>query len=264
MLSDPEFPAALEHHLARGSAWCVRDGGGAPGSALLGGLLWCADPPRYTLGWLAVAARARRSGIARRLLDAALAQVVIPATVRVTTFAAGVPGGEAARQLYMRLGFVPEGPAPVNPAGLRCEVLALRLAQPSTARAVIEAGGRSLLAQHHYRDPANLGKWSLLGGRLEPHDRDPATTVRRELAEELQAEIEVIRPLHIYPHAARLHHVFRVRLHAAESVRADPHEVAALGWFTPDEVAALDAAGALFAPFIFDAVRHSRNEPPLG
>lgn len=263
MVADPDFHATLERDLARGSAVCVREAAGPPGSPLLAGMLWTADPPRYHIGWLAVAERARRQGIGRRLLDHLLARVSIPSTVRLTTFAPGVRGGEAARRLYARVGFRPEGPAPVNPAGLPCEVLALPITRHSTARAVIQSGKHYLLAQHHYINPANHGKWSLLGGGMEPTERDPETTVRRELAEELQAEIEVIRPLHVYTHEERLHHVFVAQLDCTGPLRADPQEVATLGWFTFAGVEALQRSGALFAPFVFDAIRDSRNGPSV-
>ena len=133
LVNNPDFCEALQRVIDGGTAFCVREGDGPPGAPLLGGLLWFPDPPRYKLGWLAVAERARRQGIARRLIDHALATVTRPATIRLTTFANGEPEGEAARRLYTRIGFRPAGPAPDNPAGFRCETL---------SRSLDEASGR--------------------------------------------------------------------------------------------------------------------------
>ena len=260
LVSNPEFCEALQRVIEGGAAFCVREGDSLPGAPLLGGLLWFPDPPRYKLGWLAVAERARRQGVARRLIDHALTTVTRPATVSLTTFADGEPEGDAARRLYTRIGFRPAGPAPDNPAGFRCETLSLTITQQSTARAVIATDGRYLLAQHYYGIPANMGKWSLIGGRIEDGERDPEAALRRELSEELSAPPLEIRPLHVYPYAERLHHIFTVRLDLSGGpLRADPAEVAALGWFAYVDVEALYASGALLAPFVFEAIRDAER-----
>lgn len=260
LVDNPDFLAVLRRTIDNGAAFCVRADDGPPSAALLGGLLWFPDPPQYKLGWLAVAEQARRQGVARRLVDHALATIARPATIRLTTLAQDAPEGEAARRLYARIGFRPVGPAPVNPAGFRCEVLTLTVTRQSTARAVIASGQRYLLAQHHYANPANLGKWSLIGGRIEDTERDPEMAIRRELSEELRASPVGVRPLHIYAHAERLHHVFVVELDlSAGPLRANPDEIAALGWFTVSEIEALHHAGALFAPFVYDAIRDAHR-----
>ncbi len=115
MVSEPGFQRALAKNIARGTALCVR--AGAPGSALLGGLLYSAHPPRYTIGWLAVARRAQRQGIGRQLVAQVLEQIQPPAQVQVTTFGAEHPGGPAARAFYARLGFQAAEAAPDGPDG---------------------------------------------------------------------------------------------------------------------------------------------------
>ena len=77
-----------------------------------------------------------------------------------------------------------------------------------------------------YAIPANMGKWSLIGGRIENGERDPEAALRRELSEELSAPPLDIRPLHVYPQNERLHHVFTVQLDLSGGpLRADPAEV---------------------------------------
>jgi GNAT superfamily N-acetyltransferase len=107
MVRDPGFYAALERYIARGTAFCVRAEDGPPGWPLLGGLLFSPHPPVYTIGWLAVAATARRGGIARALVGAALQRVSPPATLRVTTFTDDQPDGGPARAFYLSLGLRP-------------------------------------------------------------------------------------------------------------------------------------------------------------
>ena len=105
LVNDPGFHQALEKNIARGTACCVRQGDGPPGTPLIGGLLFSPHPPRYTIGWLAVSERHRRRGVARLLVEHVLGLVVPPAVVTVTTFGPGVPAGEPARRFYERMGF---------------------------------------------------------------------------------------------------------------------------------------------------------------
>jgi 8-oxo-dGTP pyrophosphatase MutT (NUDIX family) len=126
-----------------------------------------------------------------------------------------------------------------------------------TARAVIEDQGRYLLAVHHYVNPANWGKWSIPGGRIDPRDPDPASALRRELREEFQATIEIRRFLGIYPYNGRQHHVFLARFCESEWV-PNPDEILDARWFTWEEIGALHAAGRLLADFIYEAIRDSR------
>jgi GNAT superfamily N-acetyltransferase len=119
MLDDPEFYRALLRNIERGTACCVRAGDGAPGSPLLGAMLF--SPPdatraAYRIGWLAVTAQARRRGVGGLLVEHACALVEPPATLEVVTFGDSEPG-RPARRLYERFGFHPAEPAPRGPEG---------------------------------------------------------------------------------------------------------------------------------------------------
>ncbi|MBB3128612.1 ribosomal protein S18 acetylase RimI-like enzyme [Paenibacillus rhizosphaerae] len=109
MVSDSKFIQAIEKNISRGSAFCVRENNGEPGSRLLGGILFSsASAPSYKIGWLAVSSISRNKGIATALLKHALKTVNVPAEISVTTFGDEVPDGQPARRLYQKFGFEPQ------------------------------------------------------------------------------------------------------------------------------------------------------------
>lgn len=115
MLDDPAFYEALLRGIGRGTAFCVRRDDGLPGVPLRGGLLYSParpDRPEHRIAWLAVAARDRRAGVGRRLVEHACGLVAPPGTVAVVTFREENAPGRPARRLYERLGFLPAEAAP--------------------------------------------------------------------------------------------------------------------------------------------------------
>ncbi|HPH96112.1 MAG TPA: GNAT family N-acetyltransferase [Anaerolineaceae bacterium] len=115
MVDDPGFLRALQKNIERGSAFCVRQGDGPPGTALLGGMLFSARPPVYTIGWLAVTRAIRRQGIGDQLMAFAMRGIATPAEMVLTTFGEDCVEGRPARRFYERWGFaaaemVPDGP----------------------------------------------------------------------------------------------------------------------------------------------------------
>lgn len=114
LVEDQTFIRALRKNIHRGTAFCVRENDGPPGDDLLAGMLFSMKPPQYTIGWLAVAESARRQGVGRRLVEHAIHLIQPPDELVVETFGPGDPGGQAARQFYLSLGFQPceKVPAP--------------------------------------------------------------------------------------------------------------------------------------------------------
>jgi GNAT superfamily N-acetyltransferase len=120
MLGSAGFYRALLHNIERGTAFCVREGGGPPGAPLLGGLLFSParpDRPEYRIGWLSVAERSRRLGVGTALVRRVFELVVPPATLSVITFGEDIEPGRAARRFYERLGFRAAEAAPNGPEG---------------------------------------------------------------------------------------------------------------------------------------------------
>jgi len=107
LVDAPGFHRALVKNVERGTVFCVREAEGPPGAPLLGGLLFSPRPPVYTIGWLAVTQRVRRTGIGSALVEHVLGLIDTPGEVAVTTFGPGYPAGGPARLFYERLGFRP-------------------------------------------------------------------------------------------------------------------------------------------------------------
>lgn len=117
MVHEPGFLKALHKNIDRGSAYCVHEDDRPSRSPLMGGLLFSAHPPRYVIGWLAVAERWRGCGVGRALVTYALTLVRPPAEIVVTTFGVDMPAGAPARRFYVAMGFQPAEPAPSGPDG---------------------------------------------------------------------------------------------------------------------------------------------------
>lgn len=118
MVAEPGFHAALERNIQRQTAFCIREQDGAPGTPLIGGLLFSAThAPHYRIGWLAVSRRWRRQGIAQALVEHCFQLIQPPAELSVITFGADNLAGRPARLFYERMGFQAAEAAPNGPEG---------------------------------------------------------------------------------------------------------------------------------------------------
>jgi GNAT superfamily N-acetyltransferase len=105
MAADPAFHAALERNMERQTAFCIREQDGAPGSPLRGGLLFsAAHAPHYNIGWLAVAKRWHRQGVAQALVEHCFYLIQPPAELSVITFGEDNVAGRPARRFYEHMG----------------------------------------------------------------------------------------------------------------------------------------------------------------
>ena len=87
MVADPRFHAALEPNMVRQTAFCVREQDGAPGTSLMGALLFSIwHVPHYKIGWLAVAQPWQRQGVARALVKHCFQLVQPSAELSAVTF----------------------------------------------------------------------------------------------------------------------------------------------------------------------------------
>jgi ribosomal protein S18 acetylase RimI-like enzyme len=106
IVDDPAFHQALQRNIERQTAFCVREQSDMAGTPLMGALLFSATrAPHYKIGWLAVAQRWRRRGVAQALVMHCFAILQPPAELSVTTFGADNLAGKPARDFYERMGF---------------------------------------------------------------------------------------------------------------------------------------------------------------
>jgi GNAT superfamily N-acetyltransferase len=118
MVADPAFHSALERAIQRQTAFCIREQAGTPGTPLAGALLFSATrAPDYRIGWLAVAQRWRRSGIAQALVEHCFGLIQPPAELSVITFGEDNLAGRPARRFYEHMGFHSAEAAPNGPEG---------------------------------------------------------------------------------------------------------------------------------------------------
>lgn len=109
----PELTTTLRRNIERGSALVVRDDEGA----VAAGLLLGGGGADRRISWLAVRAECRGRGFGEALVREALARCGPDATVSVVTFGNDITQGAAARRLYERAGFRPDGTVADGPEG---------------------------------------------------------------------------------------------------------------------------------------------------
>jgi ADP-ribose pyrophosphatase YjhB (NUDIX family) len=129
--------------------------------------------------------------------------------------------------------------------GLRAKIGHDFMLMPSVAALIRDGDGRVLLVQHVE------GRWQLPGGAVDPNER-PEDAVRREAREEASIEVEPLEVLGVFggpeyrvtyangDDAGWVVSVYRARIVGGSPAPADPDEIQAVGWFTPEEIDALD------------------------
>ena len=119
MATSEDFRNGIVHCVANASALCAEND-----KHQLEGII-AFDKESNEICWLAVRNKGRSKGYGRQLLEAALGYLDRRRPVSVQTFASNVSGGEAARQLYLRHGFVDQQSAGKNPAGVDTVIMVL-------------------------------------------------------------------------------------------------------------------------------------------
>jgi 8-oxo-dGTP pyrophosphatase MutT (NUDIX family) len=117
----------------------------------------------------------------------------------------------------------------------------------------LKSGDRFLLAIHNNIRLENHGKWGLPGGRVE-FGEDPEATARRELAEELDIQLEALRFVGDYEYKERMHKVFGSEFEG-DIVSFDQNEILEIGWHSLAQVRRFEEDGKLHTGFEHIAIR---------
>ena len=115
--------------------------------------------------------------------------------------------------------------------------------------ALIPDGDRFLVTQRMADNPRHPGEWEVPGGKVEPGESETEALVR-EISEELDVRIEVIRP-----YVRVQHEQLDFSVHLARIVGGTPRcvEVQRIEWMTVDQAEALTTPAVDRA--VFSAIR---------
>lgn len=119
--------------------------------------------------------------------------------------------------------------------------LALYLRKDERARVVIRYKGKVLLVKHWL----GSGRWDLPGGGIH-REEEPVVGICREINEELGLKIDPrdIMSIGQYPFREGLMryraHYFKIELNKVPELNIQKTEIAAVDWFTPEELNVVD------------------------
>lgn len=126
--------------------------------------------------------------------------------------------------------------------------------RPYAARAFIVQDEEILFIHHNFKNPSIAGKWTLPGGRLDPHETHALEALHRELQEELSVEIEVIEELGNFYNRSGLEYRVFVARKIGEIGPLKKDEVREVAWLMPADVYELHAKDKLQFGFEMDVV----------
>lgn len=135
MAQEASFQTALHQAISSKTAFCAVPAEGDNGGTLAGGVVISREFNQIV--WLAVSQARRGQGIGKALLEWAIGKLSRKENIFVQTFAAAVPEGRAARQLYLSFGFTDFQSGGRNPAGVPTMIMHLdRLSEAADGLAV--------------------------------------------------------------------------------------------------------------------------------
>ena len=122
-----------------------------------------------------------------------------------------------------------------------------------TARCLLRRGDEYLLAVHSSMWGKRNKRWGLPGGSIEMQET-PEEAVRRELQEELHIDVGSMTDLGDFFYKRAQHRVLAAHFDG-EIKRYDKTELLKIGWFSADQIYALERQRKLHAGYEGDALR---------
>jgi 8-oxo-dGTP pyrophosphatase MutT (NUDIX family) len=174
--------------------------------------------------------------------------------------------GRPAEEVFRELGLTEDGEASGEPDTGNGHPAPARRRWESSApaapayrvKAVIRRDSRYLLAQHNNRRPENQGRWTFLGGLIDPDDASPSQALIRELREELRVTGRVTGEVGWFPYQDNPGPCL-VLLADFEGEPRPNEEILALRWYTRAEVEALGRAGLLQMGLELEAIAQAER-----
>jgi 8-oxo-dGTP pyrophosphatase MutT (NUDIX family) len=124
-------------------------------------------------------------------------------------------------------------------------------------KGIIENNGNYLLAQHNNKLPANIGKWTFLGGWVEPIDDSFEATLKRELQEELGLAIEIHKNTGVFEYKMRSYLVLAAKPLGNPKGLSD--EILNIEWLSYEAIQELEQKKLLHTGFEIPALNAYLN-----
>ncbi len=118
-----DFQNALRNAISNKTAFCIHSRSGNTIESLKGGIIISRESNEIV--WFAVSKEFRGMGLGRNLLEFAIGKLDKQKSIFVQTFDNSITEGQAARKLYMNLGFIDFKDGGLNPAGIPTVIMKL-------------------------------------------------------------------------------------------------------------------------------------------
>lgn len=120
-------------------------------------------------------------------------------------------------------------------------------------KGIIEHEGTYLLAKHNIKFPDLRGKWTFLGGWVEPSDASYEETLKRELEEELQLKIKIQKHIGLFRYKNRTYLVLAAKAGGTPKIISD--EILEINWFNYNQIVEMDLNKLLQTGFEIPALQ---------